>query len=724
MLDLKRLCYPDDRSSNGLPMAGVFVTLITSDAPRVVGFSTHMFGGRAFCQGIELTEGKLRLDAGDNLLVLLQRANSHDYDFGIAPDSWEGLTLRNPTGEDAESAWLFIGPFGALDELPQGVWPTGFPFATDPLPAMLPYAEARTAVELLALAGETVKIVPADCVLKDSYLPFFSRQAVGDATGLVEQRRGLLSDNSEWTTVFPSEAGDVELALDFGREVVGWVEFELDAPEGTVVDANLIEYREGDNLQHTYSNRNGFRYVTKAGLNRYVAQKRRAGRYLFLTLRNMTGPVRIRRALIIQATYPVELRGSFLSSNASFNRIWDISAYTLRLCMEDTFTDCPLYEQTLWVGDARNESLFNFICYGAEDISLRCLRLTGQSLERYPIAGCQVPSGWDCLLPAWSWLWGLGVWEYYFATGDKSGLEELYPWVIQNLEGTRQFCIDQGLFSMSAWNMFDWTPIDDQHRTVVHNSLFAIGGIDAALKCCKALGKHDTEWLLGFRKELSQALLTLWDEEKGSYPDSIHEDGTVSPKTSQHTSVLGLLYDALPEGKRQVALTNVLEAPEGMTQVGSPFALQFFLEALMKEGKSAEAIKLIESKWQDMLDCDASTCWETFRGALGSWPTRSYCHAWSSAPLFVFNQVLLGIQITGVAASQVEVSPHPVAGVSWAQGSTWSPKGELKVAWKLEDQTLSLDIDMPEGVEWKVVSNADWQAVVRVVVNGEEAPGL
>ncbi len=335
-----------------------------------------------------------------------------------------------------------------------------------------------------------------------------------------------------------------------------------------------------------------------------------------------------------------------------------------------------------------------------------------------------MPSGWDCLLPAWSWLWGLGVWEYYFATGDRAGLEELYPWVIQNLEGTRQFCTDRGLFSMSAWNMFDWTPIDDQHRTVLHNSLFAIGGIDAALKCCKALGKHDTEWLLGFRQELSQALLTLWDEGKESYPDSIHEDGTVSPKTSQHTSVLGLLYDVLPKGKREVALANVLEAPEGMTQVGSPFALQFFLEALMKEGKSAEAIKLIESKWQDMLDCDASTCWETFRGALGSWPTRSYCHAWSSAPLFVFNQVLLGIQITGVAASQVEVSPHPVAGVSWAQGSTWSPKGELKVAWKLEGETLSLDIDMPEGVEWKVVPNADWQDVVRVVVNGEEAPGL
>lgn len=35
--------------------------------------------------------------------------------------------------------------------------------------------------------------------------------------------------------------------------------------------------------------------------------------------------------------------------------IYEMSLYTTRLCMEDTYVDCPTYEQTYWVGDARNE---------------------------------------------------------------------------------------------------------------------------------------------------------------------------------------------------------------------------------------------------------------------------------------------------------------------------------------------------------------------------------
>ena len=40
-------------------------------------------------------------------------------------------------------------------------------------------------------------------------------------------------------------------------------------------------------MQHTGDNHNGLRYITRAGLNRFTSLKRRAGRYLFLTLRGL-----------------------------------------------------------------------------------------------------------------------------------------------------------------------------------------------------------------------------------------------------------------------------------------------------------------------------------------------------------------------------------------------------------------------------------------------------
>ncbi|HEY3418707.1 MAG TPA: alpha-L-rhamnosidase C-terminal domain-containing protein, partial [Armatimonadota bacterium] len=500
--------------------------------------------------------------------------------------------------------------------------------------------------------------------------------------------------------------------------------FELVAPAGTTVDYFLVEYIAGDQLQHT-GNKNGFRYVTREGLNHFVSSKRRGGRYLFLTLRGMTAPVKIRTVQVEQATYPVERRGSFRCNDAALNRIWEISELTLQLCMEDTYTDCPLYEQTLWVGDARNESLYNAICFGADDLTLRCLRLCAQSLDVLPIVGAQLPSGWEVLLPAWSFLWGINVWEYYFSSGDRAGLAELYPAVLQNLRTSRTFCTDRGLFSLEGWNLFDWAPIDDKHPTVLHNSLFLVGALDAALHCCRELGEGDEAWLQAFRTELMAAILASWDPARSSYPDSYHADGTASPSISQHTSALGLLYDVLPQGSREIALRQLIDPPEGMVRVGSPFALQYFLEALEKEGQAAQALGLVRTLWQDMLDSGATTCWETFRNAFGTspFPTRSHCHAWSSAPIYVLNRLIVGILPAAPGAAEVVVSPHPL-GLSWAEGTCASPRGDLRVAWRLDGDTLHLTVAMPVDVRWRVEPNADWRGVTRVVVNEEECPEL
>ncbi len=723
-IDLKRLCYPHDTSSNNLPFVVALATELVSDTVQEVICRTWGGWGDMVAltlNGQPVEDGRLPLRAGANLLVIkINTQYGHAlYDLSLAFATWDGLTQRNPLGDPA-SPWAAVGSL----------------YVSDPVTNLLtvvqpPPAEAVARLQALGASPDAAAFcaagdarpVPAHLLLHDQYPAFLHRRVLGSAEGLLDDRAALLADNRAWTTVQPAADGDVELCLDLGKETVGWVEFELDAPADTIVDGHLIEYRIGDLLQHTGGIRNGFRYVTREGVNHFVSLKRRAGRYLFLTLRDMTGPVKIRLARMLQATYPVEQRGAFNCSDAALNRIWEISAYTLRLCMEDTYTDCPLYEQTLWVGDARNEALYNAIVFGADDLTFRCLRLIAQSLDEFPLVGCQVPSGWNALLPAWSFLWGINVWDYYFAGGDRAGLETLYPAMLANLRGAERLCTDRGLFSANSWNMFDWAGVDQEPRTVVHNSLFLVGALDAARKCCAALGADDGAWLDDFRATIVAAVLPLWDADKGSYPDAIRDDGTVSPSTCQHTSALGLLYGVLPAGTTETARRNIVDPPAGMVRVGSPFALQYFLEALESSGDAAHALALIRRYWQDMLDCGATTCWETFRGWEATYPTRSHCHAWSSAPVYVFNRLLLGIVPTGVAAAEVVVSPHPL-GLTYANGATASPHGPLKVAWTLKDGTLAITVTMPAGVTWRIQPNPDWAGITRVTVNGEERPEL
>ena len=201
------------------------------------------------------------------------------------------------------------------------------------------------------------------------------------------------------TKIMPRAQGDVELCYDLGEQNCGYYELKLNAEAGLIVDLFGVEYITQDGtVQHTGEYRNGMRYICREGENHFVSLMRRSQRYLFVTLRNQNSPVEIDCIRLIESTYPVSEIGRFTCSNPALDRIWEISAHTLKLCMEDTYTDCPLYDQTLWVGDARNEALFAFPVFGAwtlraspsngtRSCSARCRRSGRRSCPRGVFSG-------------------------------------------------------------------------------------------------------------------------------------------------------------------------------------------------------------------------------------------------------------------------------------------------------------------------------------------------
>ena len=55
---------------------------------------------------------------------------------------------------------------------------------------------------------------------------------------------------------------------------------------------------------------------------------------------------------------------------------------------------------------------------------------------------------------------------------------------------------------------------------------------------------------------------------------------------------------------------------------------------------------------------------------------------------------LLGIRRTG---ELIEIRPHPVSDLKWCKGSAMSAYGEVKVSWQVNDNTFTIDIDIPHG---------------------------
>ena len=708
------LNYPGFIEANSnTSMAGGIVTLLenkeTCELDLVSGNPIGQGRLRIAIDGQEKS-GKVKLDAGKHLLVALSAGiTGHDREKELLfRGNTAGLTFSNILEQGYENPWSYI-------HFPECYYSTNDYSGYIPENAQknAKYGELsnqilsqKTADDLLAFAKDRLKNYPSNILLlQDNYWMFWDRKCVKqNANELVKNASHLIHNNAGATTVLPSQDGDVELIYDLGEQSCGYYTFALNAKAGTILDIYEVEYITPDGtIQVAQQNRNSLRYITKEGQNQFTSIKRRSGRYIFLTLRNMTAPVQIQNMHVVESTYPVNYQGSFQCSDSRLSQIWDISTRTLKLCMEDTYTDCPLYEQTHWVGDARNESLFGYAAFGAEDLGKRCINITAQSLDHYPFAGCQTPSCWDTLIPVWSCLWGISVYDYYWQTGDTEFAKQYFPYVIRNIQGMAKDINQDGLFSGAYWNMFDWSGADQGRRTVIHNSMFLVGAIDAALDLSAAIGGTDQDkWLRVTRGNLVHAINKTWNEEKKSYPDSIHDDGNPSGSTCIHTSFLSLLYDIIGDQNKQAAIENVLNKPEKMVPLGSPFAVLYLYQTLDKLGEQAKIIDHIYDAYLPMLQAGSTTVWETFpAGSYGTigFPTRSHCHAWSAAPTLFLPRIILGIVPTAPGGAEVEISPKVINDITWAKGSLATHNGPVHTSWRLDGDTIHIKYTAPEGTK-------------------------
>jgi len=505
----------------------------------------------------------------------------------------------------------------------------------------------------------------------------------------------------------PPASGDVELHLDLGDQICGFLRFECAAAPGTVIDVAAVEHvREDGVIQHTEDCRNGCRYIAGGDRDAFFSMQRRSGRHWFLTLRNMSGPVVLRGLDILESRYPAECPRPFACDDAALNRIWNAAHRTMQLSMDDVYID-SLYEQTLWVGDARNEQRYGLAAYDARDISLRSIRLAADSLERMPMINCQAPSCWETIIPVWSFLWVISVWEYFEYTGDRAILRAHWPDIRRNLRGAAAQLNGEGLFEAPWWGLFEWAHVDREHRVVLYNSLFFAGAADAALKCEAYLDDPDErDWLRTLRERLLGAVRRRRDPETGLYPESIHADGSTSPRFSIHTQFLAVLYGAATGDEARALLDRVEHNAGELVELASPFALQFYAEAFEHAGRDAHAIAAMKRCFEPMTAI-GTTLWEALPGSATSpdgFPTRSHCHGWSSCAMDFFPRILLGLRMEGVGSEYFVCSPRP-HGLGRAEGCRQTPFGPVEVAWRIEDGVCRVAVRHPPECAVRFASN-------------------
>jgi hypothetical protein len=551
--------------------------------------------------------------------------------------------------------------------------------------------------------GYMLPILARDCHTEDLFIASLADVPV--ACIEVRSAASLGANGPEWAEIMPASAAcnDVRLLVDFGTMLVGDLEFEVEASDGTRLEFHGFEFIQRDGRRnYAEGMSNVLRYTCRGGRQQYRSVVRRGMRYAWITIRRMTAPVRMRGLAFHFESYPQLRQGSFASSDSRLDRIWQIGAHTLRCCSEDTYTDCPTYEQVCWVGDARNEALVDWMINGDNRLWLRCLRLAGLSLRRSPLVENNVPAANPGLLPAWSFLWMRSCREYFLYTGDKAGASELLEMVRRNVRGIVEHLDVRGLFSIRAWNMFDWADMDTPIEGVVtHNNCSAVLALEECAELADWLDEPDQgrEWLC-LATEMRMAINRhLWSDYRQAYLDCIHADGRRSTVFSQQTQTMALRA-AVPGADRLARVRQIVtEPPEGFVLAGSPFFQFFTLEAMGQEGRISEMLSIIRRDWGYMVEEGADTFWEMWSLRSGRL-TRSHCHGWSAAPTFFLSQHVLGIHPITPGFSQIRFEPH-LGDLEWAKGVVPTPHGPIVVHIWREGLTVGSELTLPPGVTQK-----------------------
>ncbi|MGG3452925.1 family 78 glycoside hydrolase catalytic domain [Paenibacillus rhizolycopersici] len=642
------------------------------------------------------------LEPGDHFLLIDVSGGTHGGGYHFAMDAEETLEFLSPlmflpagnlTQEDDKTAFVTLGPFDGgirYDHLPSPPMDEGHP----------DYLRAKEISDVAGLLpfASWVRSVPEALVSREDVfiLSVWKRHEVPLSIPGTLQNAVIPGPEPAEVPWFPD--ADTELVIDFGKELSGYLEFEVEAPEGAVLDFYGFEFMHEGQRQDTYGLDHTLRYICAGGRRRYTSPVRRGLRYCQVTVRNAVAPVRIYYLRMLQSNYPIAEIGQFQSSDPRLNEIWQISQHTTRLCMEDTFVDCPMYEQTFWVGDARNEALINYYLFGADRIVERCLRLVPGSKFQTPLYANQVPSGWNSVIPNWTFFWVIACLELYRQNGDKSFAGDIFPHIEYTLKHYLSRLNDQGLLQIRSWNLLDWAPIDQPNDGIVsHQNMFLVKALSAAAAFATVLGNVEAEAFYSVQASRLSAAINahLWSDERQAYLDCIHADGRPSDIFSVQTQVVALLCGIPEQADSKTSRLATIEShirrqPSSFVQIGSPFMSFFYYEALAKLGEWEVMIEDIRNQYGQMIDWGATTCWEMYphfseNRANPDLLTRSHCHAWSAGPAYFLGAYVLGVRSLEPGWSRVLIAPQPCGGLSWARGTVPVPGGgRIDVSWRLE----------------------------------------
>lgn len=443
-------------------------------------------------------------------------------------------------------------------------------------------------------------------------------------------------------------ADGIYFIADLMSETTGYVDFDIEVFCDCDMEIGWGEHLDDGRCRTKIGKRNfSVTVKLKKGVNRYMNPFRRFGcRYLQFFIH--TNRVKVNHFGLRPVTYPLNVK-TYKSGNLLRDNIYKVCENTLIQCMHEHYEDCTWREQSFYTLDSRNQMLCGYYAFGEYEFPKAGLKLFSKAIKEDGLLTICSPTDEKLKIPSFSLFYILQLTEYYKYSGDTETVKfcfdtakKVIDTFVNRIDGTGLIPNFEGEY---YWNFYEWQPgLDgsdksaDRYDTCLSCILSIV--LEAFSELCTVVNV-DSKSYLDTKKALNRNIYDkFFDENSGFFKLYLNQE---DDRVSVLANAFGFLCGAISNEESGKILDLILksECDTGKFEV-IPATLSmdtFRYEALLKADKEKykeDILNEIDAVYLKMLECGATSFWETKKGADDFKYAGSLCHGWSAMPIYYY----------------------------------------------------------------------------------------
>lgn len=551
------------------------------------------------------------------------------------------------------------------------------------------------------------------------FVPEFNDLAViseeNDKSVLVDQISEPVTEQERIKPVEIINTPSGETVLDFGQNITGYLEINLNAESGDFVSFSFGEILDNDGNFYNKNYRSAkclYEYTCRDGLQSYKPNLTFYG-FRYVRIDNFPQKPDLDNFTAIVVHTNMERTGCIETSDPMLNQLFHNVIWGQKGNFLDVPTDCPQRDERVgWTGDA--QVFIKTASYNYNVSKFFEKWLGDMKLEQHTdgLIECVVPKKWDGRpAAAWSDAVTICPWQLYLMYGNKSILETMFEpmkkWVDYITATTEKEYLWFGGFQFGDWLELkcEYGEFKGETRDELIASAFYAYSTELICKTGKVIGEDVSKYCELYKNIVSAFKKEFKDEFK------------------TQTEYILALYFGLTDNPEVVAenFVKMINDDGDMLQtgfVGTPY----LMHVLSKFGYNELAYKLLLRKeypsWLYPITKGATTMWEHWDGIKPDgefWPDKmnSFNHyAYGCVADWMYS-VAGGINAVEDAAGFERLYYSPIADdrIDWFKATLKTAKGTIESYWWHENGKVRYKLITPvpttvkiEGKTFEVMS--------------------